>query len=177
MITQNQQSVIDSITSNFELLNSKFTEKSTNALARKIMGEINAFDNEVSDFKASTEAYEIANNALFADLCSQVRELTDSLDLKFSHNEGCLTDGIYTCTRSFEIIFPQFYDNNRSSGKVSIDFYVKSKESYITNSYIKGLKSSGFTYESKYRSIEVNESNIFDVISEQIISTFKRYKK
>ena len=177
MITQNQQSVIDSITSNFELLNSKFTEKSTNALARKIMGEINAFDNEVSDFKASTEAYEIANNALFSDLCSQVRELTDSLDLKFS--QGCSENYGYNYTpfRSFKIIFPQFYDNTRSSGEVSIDFYVKSKESYITNSYIKGLKSSGFTYELQYRSIEVNESNLFDIISEQIISTFKRYKK
>ena len=177
MITQNQQSVIDSITSNFELLNSKFTEKSTNALARKIMGEINAFDNEVSDFKASTEAYEIANNALFADLCSQVRELTDSLDLEFSQYNGCSENYGYTPTRSFKIIFPQFYNNNRLSGEVSIDFYVKSKESYITNSYIKGLDNSGFTYESQYRSIEVNESNLFDIISEQIISTFKRYKK
>jgi hypothetical protein len=177
MVTRNQQLVIDSITSNFESLNSKLTEKSPNALARKIMGQINAFDDAVSDFKANTEAYEIANNALFFDLCSQVRELTDSLELEFSHYNGCSEDYGYTPIRSFKILFPKFYNNTISSGEVSIYFYVKSKELYFSNN-IKGLDNSGFTYELNYnRSTEVNECNLFDVISEQIINTFKRYKK
>jgi hypothetical protein len=175
MLTSNQQSVINSITSNFKLLNSKFTETSPNALARNIMRELNAFDDEVSEFKTMTEAYEIANNALFADLCNQVKELTDSLGLNFRYNSGCLTDERYTSTREFKIIFPHFKDNTRSISEVTIEFYVKSITARINN--ISGLRRSGFAYELKYNEIEVTDTNLFDVISEQIINTFKRYKK
>lgn len=175
MITSTQQSVINSITSNFESFNSKFTDTSPNALARKIMGELKAFDDEVSEFKTMTEAYEIANNALFADLCSQVKELTDSLGLNFKYSNGSLTNGAYTSTRDFKIIFPQFKDNTVSDGEVSIDFYVKSIHANIKR--IQGLSKPGFAYELQYHHIDVTDSNLFDVISEQIINTFKRYKK
>jgi hypothetical protein len=176
MITSTQQSVINSITSNFESLNSKFADTSPNALARKIMEEIKSFDDEVSDFKAMTEAYEIANNALFADLCSQVKELTDSLGLKFTYDNGFFLYERYTNIREFKIIFPQFKDNTVSNGEVSISFYVKSILASINN--ISGLSRSGFVYELQYKNyIHVNDNNIFDVISNQIINTFKIYKK
>jgi hypothetical protein len=176
MITKNQQLVINSITSNFELLNSKFTETSTNAIALRIMEELNAFNKEALDLKANTEAYEIANNTLFEDLCNKVEELTSSLDLKFRRDDGHINDGEYTEVRQFDIIFPQFKDNSRASGEVSIGFYIKSFPARI-NSNIKGLFKSGFTYDLKHKKTEVTEHNLFDVISEEIIQTYKNFKK
>ena len=169
MITKSQQQIIDSITSEFERINS--TESMPlSQLARKIKGEIEGFNREQDEFKTQTEYYEKANQLIFDDFCKQVEDLCNELGLIFRYDNG-EREGLVTLTRSIKVIFPQF-------GSIQKLWYVRPM---VTNSFgLKGLDSASLylkdTIDSNFYSFNELPKAI-NTIAKKIVQTHKEYSK
>ena len=169
MITQEQQRIINSITTEFEKINK--TDLKLSDLAKRIKRETEDFSQKQKEFKIKTEAYEMVNQVLFDDFCKQVQDLCNELGLVFKYDNGAKL-GLFTETREIKIIFPQF-------GGLQISWYVRPQR--LTSYGLTGLDKSNLYLQ------KANETSYFyqwnelpeaiEVIAKEIIETHKKYSK
>ena len=114
MITENQQKVINQITSEFEISNGTINS-SGNKYSDMILKELDAYKVEMDIKKLNTKAFDMANLQLFSDFVEEVKDmivpLGDGYRVKFNYhepNDNCKFTYDYKLTLNTPFAFGEY---------------------------------------------------------------------
>lgn len=174
MITKTQQQIIDSITNEFERINN-IQSGPVSKLAQQIKGEIAEYDSNQDEFRIQTQSYEIANKNLFEDICLQIEDLCNELDLELETYADPKQGRRYTEFRKIKIGFPHFVDTTNACGDVYFTIYASPFDVKMYGIY--GLEKVGLYYQEGTLEPKYYQDNILEFIAEKIVKIHKQYSK